>query len=380
MPIDANIILQGNNNIPMTLAGLSDPKRLNDIQQAYQQTQGGALDLKQKQQDYADQMTLRDIFQQSSDPAQRNQMMLQRGLVKPYMAQQKFDLEAGKTRAEIGYMGAQTQKEGAQAANYGVETAQKMNDLIGRTAYSLLKNPDGSDRQLTYQEALIANEQLKRQLPPEVAAKMDGSEIPQDPTQLRAWLQQHYDQSMSNKDKIDQHLKAQEISAANQRNAATIAGEDRRAYAGQANARLIAGIDAQGKPLATDQATLTMDAQRYLTDGTLPPNMGRGQQGYMHAQQIRQEAAKIAESNGTDIAGLRAQQISNKAALTKEGQLAGATDTTIRKFNVAISHLDTLGQLADALNNGDTQLINKIGNAYAAQMRLSPLLWLAVVL
>ena len=45
----------------------------------------------------------------------------------------------------------------------------------------------------------------------------------------------------------------------------------------------------------------------------------------------------------------------------------GKLGSTVRSLNVANSHLDTLGQLADALNNNDTQMFNKIGNAYASQ-------------
>jgi hypothetical protein len=45
----------------------------------------------------------------------------------------------------------------------------------------------------------------------------------------------------------------------------------------------------------------------------------------------------------------------------------GKQGNTVRSFNVGLSHLDTLEKLADALNNGDTQLVNKIGNAVATQ-------------
>ncbi len=39
----------------------------------------------------------------------------------------------------------------------------------------------------------------------------------------------------------------------------------------------------------------------------------------------------------------------------------------VRSFNVALSHLDTLGQLTDALQNGNIPLINKLGNAVSQQ-------------
>lgn len=39
----------------------------------------------------------------------------------------------------------------------------------------------------------------------------------------------------------------------------------------------------------------------------------------------------------------------------------------VRSFNVALAHLDTLGQLTDALQNGNIPLVNKIGNVVSAQ-------------
>jgi hypothetical protein len=43
---------------------------------------------------------------------------------------------------------------------------------------------------------------------------------------------------------------------------------------------------------------------------------------------------------------------------------SGPDSDTIKSFNVAISHLDTLQNAANALKNGDIQLFNKIANAY----------------
>lgn len=45
----------------------------------------------------------------------------------------------------------------------------------------------------------------------------------------------------------------------------------------------------------------------------------------------------------------------------------GKNGNTVRSLNVAISHLDTLGQLSGALNNGDIPLANRIGQAWSQQ-------------
>jgi hypothetical protein len=37
----------------------------------------------------------------------------------------------------------------------------------------------------------------------------------------------------------------------------------------------------------------------------------------------------------------------------------------VRSFNVLLSHLDTLSNLSDALDNGNIQAVNRLGNAYA---------------
>jgi hypothetical protein len=45
----------------------------------------------------------------------------------------------------------------------------------------------------------------------------------------------------------------------------------------------------------------------------------------------------------------------------------GALGNSMRSFQVAGQHLDQLGELVDGLNNGNMQIVNKIGNAYASQ-------------
>lgn len=53
------------------------------------------------------------------------------------------------------------------------------------------------------------------------------------------------------------------------------------------------------------------------------------------------------------------QQTENKFATGTQGN-------AVRSFNTAVAHLDSLSSLADAMNNGDVQLINKAKNAVAA--------------
>lgn len=45
----------------------------------------------------------------------------------------------------------------------------------------------------------------------------------------------------------------------------------------------------------------------------------------------------------------------------------GKQGQQVKSFGVAMSHLDTLDQLTDALNNGNVQAVNKVGNFFASQ-------------
>jgi hypothetical protein len=46
---------------------------------------------------------------------------------------------------------------------------------------------------------------------------------------------------------------------------------------------------------------------------------------------------------------------------------SGKQGNSVRSFNVAISHLDTLDKLSDALGNNDVKAVNSIANAFATQ-------------
>lgn len=45
----------------------------------------------------------------------------------------------------------------------------------------------------------------------------------------------------------------------------------------------------------------------------------------------------------------------------------GKNGNTVRSLNVAVQHLDQLGQLSDAMGNGNLQMVNKLGNLFATQ-------------
>lgn len=96
-------------------------------------------------------------------------------------------------------------------------------------------------------------------------------------------------------------------------------------------------------------------------------------------------AAKIASGQARSAASLAAtmyvqehpeataQDVANFAADYAKGVKSvsafatGKQGDLVRSFNVAVSHLNTLDGLVDALGNGDVQAFNKFGNAIAQQ-------------
>lgn len=116
------------------------------------------------------------------------------------------------------------------------------------------------------------------------------------------------------------------------------------------------------------QRALDTAAETFRKTGKLPQNMGRGIQGAAQATAIRSRAAELDADEGLSPEESAKKQYGfavrqgaeKKFAFGKEGQ-------QVTSFNKSISHLVTLEGLADALNNGDTPLFNKISNQFASQ-------------
>jgi hypothetical protein len=70
----------------------------------------------------------------------------------------------------------------------------------------------------------------------------------------------------------------------------------------------------------------------------------------------------VAENNPS----YRAQDFGTSSKAEKDFA-TGKQGNAVRSFNVGLSHLDTLGSLADAMGNKDMQAVNRIGNYFATQ-------------
>lgn len=106
-----------------------------------------------------------------------------------------------------------------------------------------------------------------------------------------------------------------------------------------------------------DPTTIENTAQA-IASGTLAPLSGFALARPM-GQQIMSRVVAINPAFDPTQFGTR-QKAEKDFATGKPGQ-------SVRSFNVALSHLDTLDQLSDALHNGNLQVVNKIGNVYAQQ-------------
>jgi hypothetical protein len=95
-----------------------------------------------------------------------------------------------------------------------------------------------------------------------------------------------------------------------------------------------------------------------IANGQLPPPTGMALLNPRN-QRILAEVMKINPSY--DFTSVAAKK---KAAADFT---TGTLGNSLRSFAVAGQHLDQLGQLADALNNGNMQLVNQLGNAIGAQ-------------
>lgn len=141
----------------------------------------------------------------------------------------------------------------------------------------------------------------------------------------------------------------------------------------RANKLTIAGLGPDGKPLnAAPSGTVDLAkvspvdleaAYRYFADGTLPPNMGRGQQGMQESQRIRSIAAQISQNLGVSAEEARANQVLFKGsgqavtALVKREAQVGAN---VRNFDF---NADQVLQLSQKVDRTGAPVVNTWLNA-----------------
>jgi hypothetical protein len=119
-----------------------------------------------------------------------------------------------------------------------------------------------------------------------------------------------------------------------------------------------------GASTLTDQAK-EFAYQNFLQTHELPANIARNP---VMSGSMLDYIAKRAQSEGNSAASILANSQQTKATqgVLKDFE-SGATSKTINGLNTAIQHMDALGPVADALDNGNLTLLNKAANFYKQQ-------------
>jgi hypothetical protein len=117
---------------------------------------------------------------------------------------------------------------------------------------------------------------------------------------------------------------------------------------------------------ALSPAAKIQAAEQYLAgDKSVLQGLGYGTMGAANRAEVRNLIAQLAQQRGES-----ASQVASRLATFDKGAQAFASGTqgnTIRALGVALSHLDVLRNLGQALNNGNVQAVNQLKNAFQAQ-------------
>lgn len=109
------------------------------------------------------------------------------------------------------------------------------------------------------------------------------------------------------------------------------------------------------------QNTLTPEMQQTaeaIASGKLPPITGYG---------LRSPGANLIMAHVMQLNPDYNANDYGAAGSSEKAFATGKQGNAVRSFNVAISHLSTLSDLAGALKNGDTRMLNTLGNEIAFQ-------------
>jgi hypothetical protein len=180
---------------------------------------------------------------------------------------------------------------------------------------------------------------------------IDG--IPADPKALPDYLKQVQSSGM----KPDDQMKFTTPDAN------TVANNDRIAREGAANRANQVKVtqmvsDREGSKSGDVDQKQVENVAQLIASGRMAP-LGAMAMRTAYGQAVM---SRVAEINPT----YRAQDFGTSSKAEKDFA-TGKLGSSVRSFNVGLAHLDTLGQLAEAMGNKDTQAINRLGNYFATQ-------------
>lgn len=364
MPIDTSIYSNA----------LRPPPTVQDYDAQNQQYQINALNLQQQRQGIADSNALRQATSQFGNDSQANLQGLQKaGLYKPAQDYQASIDKSRLTGSEIGKNVANAGEQGSLASLHGLETQIKGHDF----AVQKLAGLDANDPQQV--ASWLADNNHAGVSGFDDVNKLKGgfdqymAAVQQGPQAVAAWKAQALQGGQSATDTLKQQqakLIADQSNATSIANNAatnqthlttagmTQAGENSRAALSRQAQFKVAGLDQNGN-FAGGESSLggLVDAigQGKVPEGTAlartPPAM--------KAQIMSAVAAKYPDYDPTSIAV--------RQAAAKAFGPGGKEGASLRSIGTAVKHLDMMDGLVTALDNGNIQVFNKLGNAYADQ-------------
>lgn len=373
---------------------LRPPESVADYSAALNKTDSGNLDLAAQRQAFTDQNALRSAVQGFGNDPSANLNALQRaGLYKQAQDYQKAIYDNQKTQSDIGL---NTAKSGEQTALAGKHTQETQFAAHDKHVQELQGVGTPEDLVNWYADG-IKNKTLD---PAKSAAAIAA--LSQDPTQFQALKAQMLQNSVDLKTRFTEEQNNTRNAATNathvqttqmandttratnaatnathvQTTGMTQAGENSRAAAGRAQQLLLGGMNPDGSPRvpATDSATGQIDltkvapadlaaAYRYKTDGTLPPNMGRGVQGAGEALRIRTIAAGLDAQGGESPEDARIRQLALKGdvgAINQMRKREVAVGANVKNFDF---NADQALQLSSQVDRTGVPIANAWLNA-----------------
>ena len=335
---------------------------MDQADQRRQQLQTGALALKDHADASAEKNALRQLFAGGTDlSTAEGQASLYR--VAPTQAGAIL-----KDRQGLAKDAAQTKHFDAQSAGLAQDQSIKRHDQH-LSAIVAVQSPQDV--------AQWAQDGLKNGslTPDQYQRTLQTAQTLTTPEAVQQWKQQAALGGLAIKEQMHQKLEAEKMAqqktlAANT-NATRLQAAGIGAGATLESARMHVGAQTRGQDL-TSQTQLTLGGMK--PDGT--PNTG-----------VESMAQMIAAGKADPISGYALTKPAGIATMQRVAEINPAYDATeygakkaaakafttgkegalLRSIGTATKHLDMLDGLTDALNNGNVQLFNKIGNEFARQ-------------
>jgi hypothetical protein len=320
--------------------------KIAQFQQMQNQNKLADLTLQQHQRSLASDNALASLLASGGKPEDVVSGLAQKGFGERAMAFQKQQQELAKQGAEVAKDKATAQKTSLEAANIALTQHRAMlnnvNDINGAAQWLVTgyQNPDTKP----IFERFGPMEEALRRLQASVT----------DPASFQKWKM---GASMNADDLVKYTTPDANTVATNAtsraNNAATNATSRANNAATQAAENLRAGVMPGGG--LDDNAERTAQA---IAGGQLPAPTGMA----LLNPKNQRILGRVMEINPSYDASTVSAKKAAATAFT-----SGQQGNAMRSFAVAGQHLDQLGQLADAMNNGNSQLVNKIANAYSQQ-------------